>query len=96
MAIRRLAAALGRRHLADATDLIVREWSQLVIIEEAVRNAPLAVAELAVGGKDLVAAGVATPGPELGKLLAGLLDWVIEAPARNQAPELLAQARALA
>jgi tRNA nucleotidyltransferase (CCA-adding enzyme) len=96
VAIRRLAAALGRRHLADATDMVVREWSQLVIIEEAVRGAPLGIAELAVGGKELVAAGVATPGPGLGKLLAGLLDWVIEVPTRNSAPELLAQARALA
>lgn len=96
VALRRLAAALGRRHLADATDMIVREWSQLVIIEEAVRGAPLGISELAVGGKELVAAGVATPGPGLGKLLAALLDWTLEAPARNHAPELLDQARALA
>ena len=96
VAIRRLAASLGRRHLADATDLVVREWSQLVTIEEAVRGAPLAVGELAIGGKDLVAAGVARPGPGLGQLLAGLLDWVLEVPARNTAPELLAQARSLA
>jgi len=96
LAIRRLAAGLGRRHLADATDLVVREWSQLVTIEEAVRGAPLAVGELAIGGKDLVAAGVATPGPALGQLLAALLDWVLEAPARNRADELLARARDLA
>ena len=96
VALRRLAAALGRRHLADATDMIVREWSQLVIIEEAVRGAPLGIGELAVGGKELVAAGVATPGPGLGKLLAALLDWTLEVPARNRAPELLDQARALA
>jgi tRNA nucleotidyltransferase (CCA-adding enzyme) len=94
--IRRVAAALGRRHLADATDMLAREWAQLVTIEEAVRGAALGVNELAIGGKELVAAGVATPGPGLGKLLAGLLDWVIEAPERNTAPELLAQARSLA
>ncbi len=96
VAIRKLAASLGRRHLADATDLVVREWSQLVTIEEAVRGAPLAISELAIGGKELVAAAVATPGPELGKLLTGLLDWVLDLPARNTAPELLAQARVLA
>ena len=96
VAIRKLAAALGRRHLVDATDLVVREWSQLVTIEEAVRGAPLAISELAIGGKELVAAAVATPGPELGKLLANLLDWVLDLPARNTAPELLAQARLLA
>ena len=95
VAIRQLAATLGRRHLADATDLVVREWSQLVTIEEAVRGAPLAVSELAIGGKELVAEGVAAPGPGLGKLLAGLLDWVLELPARNTAPELLARARSM-
>ena len=96
VAIRRLAAALGRRHLADATDLLAREWAQLVTIEEAVRGAALGVGELAIGGKDLVAAGVAVPGPGLGKLLAALLDWVLEAPERNSAEALLALARALA
>jgi len=93
--IRRLAAALGRKHLADATDLLAREWAQVVTIEEACRGAALAVADLAIGGKDLVAAGVAAPGPGLGKLLAALLDWVIEAPARNTAEALLERARAL-
>ena len=96
VAIRRLAAALGRKHLADATDLLAREWAQLVTIEEAVRGAALGVGELAIGGKELVAAGIAAPGPGLGKLLAGLLDWVLEAPERNTADALLAQARALA
>jgi tRNA nucleotidyltransferase (CCA-adding enzyme) len=96
LAIRRLAAALGRKHLADATDMLSREWAQLVTIEEACRRAPLAVGELAVGGKELVAAGVAAPGPELGKLLAALLDWTLEDPTRNTADVLLAQARSLA
>ncbi|HEY0132790.1 MAG TPA: hypothetical protein VGB85_01885, partial [Nannocystis sp.] len=96
LAIRRVAAALGRRHLADATDLLARDWAQLVTIEEACRGAALAVGELAIGGKDLVAGGLAVPGPGLGKTLAALLDWVLEAPARNTAPELLARARALA
>ena len=95
LAIRRLAA-LGRRHLADATDMLSREWAQLVTIEEACRGAPLAVGELAIGGKELVAAGVAAPGPGLGKLLAALLGWAIEDPTRNSADALLAQARALA
>jgi hypothetical protein len=93
---RGVAAALGRTHLADATDLLAREWAQLVTIEEAVRGAALGVGELAIGGKELVAAGVAAPGPGLGKLLAGLLAWVIEQPQRNNAEALLARARALA
>ena len=52
--------------------------------------------EMAIGGKELVAAGIAAPGPGLGKLLAALLDWVLEEPARNTADLLLARARALA
>jgi tRNA nucleotidyltransferase (CCA-adding enzyme) len=96
VAIRRLVASLGRRHLADATDMLAREWAQVVTIEEACRDAALAVGELAVGGQALVDAGVAKPGPALGRLLAGLLDWVLEAPERNHADALLGRARALA
>jgi hypothetical protein len=78
-AIRRLAAALGRRHLADATDLLAREWAQAVTIEEACRGAALSVGELALGGQALVDAGIAGPGPGLGRLLGpgcstGVLD----------------------
>ncbi|MBL9102807.1 MAG: hypothetical protein JNL82_17805 [Myxococcales bacterium] len=94
-AIRRLAAALGRRHLADATDMVAREWAQVVTIEEACRNAALSVGELAVGGQALVDAGVAQPGPSLGRLLGGLLDWVLTDPSRNTAEALLARAREL-
>ena len=96
VAIRRLAAALGRRHLADATDLLARDWAQVVTIEEACRGAALAVADLAIGGKELVAAGVAAPCPALGKLLAALLDWALDEPERNAAATLLAHARNLA
>lgn len=94
-AIRRLAAALGRRHLADATDMLAREWAQVVTIEEACREAALAVGELAIGGQALVDAGIAGPGPGLGRLLGQLLDWVLAAPERNTGEALLAHARAL-
>ncbi len=95
-AIRRLAAALGRRHLADATDMLAREWAQVVTIEEACRGAALGVGELAIGGQALVDAGIAGPGPGLGRLLGQLLDWVLVAPERNTGEALLAHARALA
>ena len=95
VALRRAVAALGRRHLADASDLLARDWAQLVTIQEACRGAAVATGELAIGGKDLVAAGLATPGPELGKLLAALLDWTLEVPARNTAEALLDRARSL-
>jgi tRNA nucleotidyltransferase (CCA-adding enzyme) len=48
--------------------------------------------QLAVSGDDLVAAGVATPGPALGLLLARLLDAVIEDPALNTREQLLTMA----
>jgi tRNA nucleotidyltransferase (CCA-adding enzyme) len=48
---------------------------------------PVEISDLAVDGDDLRRAGFA-PGPLLGKILQGLLDWVLEDPARN-VPDLL-------
>lgn len=45
--------------------------------------------ELALTGDDLIAAGVARPGPELGRLLGRLLDAVLEEPGRNNRDDLL-------
>lgn len=55
---------------------------------------PLELADLAVDGEDLLAAGIA-PGPQLGKILRALLALVIEDPARNTRDELIATARVL-
>lgn len=55
---------------------------------------PIAIADLAVDGDDLVAAGVA-PGPALGQILTVLRDAVLEDPSRNTRDELLALARQL-
>ena len=49
---------------------------------------PLRVAELAIDGRDLIRLGL-RPGPRFGDVLEGLLDWVLEDPARN-APDVLA------
>lgn len=92
--IRRILARLGRKYVEDAIALHSWEWAQAVTIEEAIRDAPLAVAELAVRGDDLVRAGLGTPGPALGRTLAALLDWVLEDPRRNTAEQLLAHLRA--
>ena len=53
------------------------------------------LADLAVDGDDLRAAGV-RPGPVIGKILHALLAWVIEEPGRNVRDSLLAEARRLA
>lgn len=45
---------------------------------------------LAVNGKDLMEAGVA-PGPQLGRVLQELLDYVLEDPERNTREELLSR-----
>ncbi len=45
--------------------------------------------ELAVTGNDLIAAGLATPGPALGALLDGLLARVLDDPPLNQRDRLL-------
>src|SRR3989454_3256695 len=49
---------------------------------------PLTLADLAVKGDDLIAAGV-RPGPEVGEVLQQLLSAVIEDPARNTREHLL-------
>ncbi|MGQ0640003.1 MAG: CCA tRNA nucleotidyltransferase [Gemmatimonadaceae bacterium] len=62
---------------------------------QAVRTAyrdPIAIADLAIDGDDLVAAGIA-PGPAIGQILAVLLDAVLEDPSRNTRDTLLALVR---
>ncbi len=56
---------------------------------------PVDLADLAVTGSDLADAGV-PPGPLVGTILRQLLDAVVDDPARNARPWLLAAARRLA
>ncbi len=44
---------------------------------------PLAVEDLALDGRTLIRLGL-RPGPRFGEILADLLDWVLEDPARNE------------
>ena len=53
-------------------------------------NPPLALKDLAVKGDDLIAAGV-RPGPDVGEVLARLLEEVLEDPARNTKEYLLSR-----
>ena len=55
---------------------------------------PIDLRDLAIDGDDLRQAGIA-PGPELGKILAALLELVLRDPALNTRERLLAEARKL-
>jgi len=69
---------------------ITNPLSRLPDVVRAIRDAgdPLVLADLAVKGDDLIAAGV-RPGPAIGETLARLLDEVLEDPTRNTRDHLL-------
>ena len=54
------------------------------------KHPPLSLKDLAVRGDDLIAAGV-RPGPDVGDMLARLLEEVLEDPARNTREYLLSR-----
>src|SRR5712692_1587580 len=68
--------------------------SPLPAVVRAIRAAqdPLTLKDLAVGGEDLIAAGV-RPGPDIGAMLQRLLGEVLEDPKRNQRDQLLDRVR---
>lgn len=94
VALRCAAAAIERRYLDGAATLLELDADQRGRLTEALDGAALTGKELAIKGRDLIAAGVLEPGPKLGELLASLLDWVIEDPQRNDPETLLARSRA--
>jgi tRNA nucleotidyltransferase (CCA-adding enzyme) len=93
--IRRCAAEIERAYLDDAATLLELDANARAVLADALEGAALSSKELALKGRDLIAAGVATPGPRVGELLDELLEWVIEEPSRNDAAQLLAHAREL-
>lgn len=84
---------IGARRASDADDAAA--WGAFLVRLTALldRRPPLTTRDLAVNGRDLIASGV-QPGPQMGQLLARLLDAVLDDPARNTRDELLALARA--
>lgn len=62
---------------------------------ERARRPPLSIGELALSGKELLAELGLTPGPQVGALLAGLLEEVLVDPSCNERATLLARARLL-
>ena len=107
-AVRRFVRRVGVDLLADlfalraADDMAsgVEEppggWRQLRERVAAVAHDPLEAHHLAVTGEDLVTELGIPPGPRIGRLLAGLLEAVLEDPALNSRDRLLDLARAMA
>jgi len=94
IAIRRAVARLGREHLDSALALDDVADDRRTVVHAAITGAPLSIAELAVKGRDLLDAGIATPGPKLGALLTALLEHTLAHPQDNTRERLLALARA--
>jgi tRNA nucleotidyltransferase (CCA-adding enzyme) len=109
-AVRRFVRRIGADLLADlfalraADDAAsgVREpahggWPELrQRAAAAIAGDPLEAKHLALTGDDLVAELGIPPGPAIGRLLAGLLEAVLEDPTLNTRNRLLAQARLMA
>jgi len=96
--VRRLLADLDRdkRRLAvelwtaEAREPLAHEAQRVLAARE-----PLAVGDLAVTGKDVMAALDLAPGPAVGRILAMLVEYVLDDPARNQRDALLRRAQQL-
>ena len=86
----RLRAAAWKAAPADtrppAGELAARFRRARAVLHQ---HPPLTVGDLAIGGTELIAAGI-SPGPEIGQALRVLLDRVIDDPALNQRDTLLA------
>jgi tRNA nucleotidyltransferase (CCA-adding enzyme) len=87
------ARAERRMGLADRVDSVVRSWRMAKKVRAAAP--PLAVGDLALDGRGLIGLGL-KPGPHFGRILDGLLDWVLEDPARNRSELLAGRALELA
>ena len=86
----RQADNIGSGQLAD-TDMLPELRTRLQ--EQRLSGAPLAVADLAVNGNDLLAAIGLPPGPWVGTMLERLLESVVNDPTRNRPAVLLADVR---
>ncbi|HEY7236737.1 MAG TPA: CCA tRNA nucleotidyltransferase [Gemmatimonadaceae bacterium] len=88
----RIAGALWRARRPSDRGLQSRLGSLYRRMLLAARNDPIEIADLAIDGDDLRAAGI-TNGPLIGKILHALLDAVLEDPSRNTRDSLLQEAK---
>ena len=89
------ADLLGKRG-SDGEPPPLEEIERLARFREVVEaelSSPHRLRDLAVDGNDLIRIGV-EPGPQLGRLLHGLLDAVVDEPSLNTRDQLLARAKA--
>lgn len=93
--IRRSAAELERGYIDDAVTMLELDASARAVLADALEGAALSTKELAIKGRDLIAAGITQPGPRMGELLDELLEFVLDDPRRNDAEQLLSRAREL-
>lgn len=82
--------------LASGVDEPPGGWKELRERVAAVANDPLEAQQLAITGDDLVTKLGIPPGPAIGRLLAALLEAVLEDPTLNSREQLLTLARAMA
>jgi tRNA nucleotidyltransferase/poly(A) polymerase len=111
-AVRRWVARAGRTDVGLFLRLAASHWAARraaghvaptatavrTLYRRAIRSAyrdPVAIGDLAIGGEELRRLGVPA-GPGMARILQGLLDAVLEDPARNRVDTLLARAGALA
>ncbi|HEX2692364.1 MAG TPA: hypothetical protein VHN14_37410 [Kofleriaceae bacterium] len=96
--LRRLLADVTRHH-AEAAVALWRADRATELADRAAailaRHDALAIGELAIAGKDLLAELEMPPGPAVGRLLAQLFDHVLIDPALNTRDQLIAIARGL-
>jgi len=90
-----LARAKAARRLGagDAVAAVVESWRKAKRVRA--ERPPLAVGDLALDGRGLIALGM-KPGPHFGRILDALLDWVLDDPSRNREALLAERAQRLA
>lgn len=89
---------LMRAHVGAGSASAEAELELLGALERAVsaelaQKPPLSLKDLAIGGRELIAECGVRPGPDVGRVLAALLELVLDEPGKNTREALLGEAR---
>ena len=103
--VRRILSEMGREHVEDLIHLweaqeavrCISARSDCLRSVQAIarRNDALGIGELAITGGELIQRLNLQPGPAIGVLLRGLLEYVLDEPANNNKQALLERAQAI-